>query len=351
MINFKNHILHKNSEARIALRVLDNLPDNVSRTLFIIDDNDSMVGSLTDGDIRRGLLNGLEISHQVKAFMYKTFKFINEGVDNLERIKALRKADLKLIPVLDGSGKISQILDLRKTKTILPASALIMAGGRGERLKPFTDITPKSMLVVGEKPILEHNLDRLISFGISDFFISVKYLKEQIMDYFGDGTSKGINIKYLEESKPLGTLGSLSLIEQIAHEDILVLNSDLLTNVDFEDFYEFYKNESAAMAVVSIPYSVNVPYAVLETKQHEVASFIEKPTYTYYSNGGIYFLKFSLQQYLAKELFYNATDLMHHVISDNSKKLIHYPLLGYWIDIGNHHDYLKAQEDIKHIKF
>lgn len=351
MIKYQEHILLQQEEARTALRVLDKLPDSISRTLFIIDNDNKMVGALTDGDIRRGLLNGLEISQPITAFMNKTFKFIHENENNVEQIKKLRNNSFELIPLLDSQGRIQQILDLTKTYTILPVTALIMAGGRGERLRPFTDKTPKPMLMVGNKPIIEYNIDRLISYGVSEIYISVNYLKDQIMEYFGDGSKKGISIKYLIEDAPLGTLGAMSLINEARHDDILVMNSDILTNIDFEDFFQLYQNQSAQMAVASIPYSVNVPYAVLATDKHAVTSFIEKPTYTYYSNGGIYLLKFNLKSYIKPGSFFNATDLMDAIIANNNSTLVHYPLLCYWLDIGKHHDYMKAQDDIKHLNF
>ena len=171
------------------------------------------------------------------------------------------------------------------------------------------------------------------------------------MDYFGDGSSRGIRITYLEETDPLGTLGALSMIKKISHDDILVMNSDLLTNINFEDFYQFYKSQAASMAVTSIPYEINVPYAVLGIKNHEVISFEEKPVYTYYSNGGIYLMQFGLQVFAKKQEFFNATDLMDIIINDIDHKLVHYPLLSYWLDIGKHADYIRAQEDIKHLNF
>lgn len=348
MIKYQEHMLQENNEARVALRILDELSDNVSRTLFIISLKGKLLGSLTDGDIRRGLLNGLEISDPVATFMNRDFKSIKQGGNNLEVIRDFKKNDIYLIPIVDNDFIITSILNLKKTQTILPISALIMAGGRGERLKPFTDTIPKPMLLVGGKPIIEHNIDRLISFGISEIYISVKYLKEYIFDYFGDGSKKGISIKYIEEDEPLGTLGAFALMDQINHDDLLVMNSDILTNIDFEDFFKFYKKSNSSMAVASIPYNVSIPYAVLQTNDHKVSSFIEKPTYTYYSNGGIYLIKFNLKKHLEKGTFLNATDLMEKVIKDHNG-LIHYPLLGYWLDIGKHQDYIKAQEDITHI--
>lgn len=351
MHNKEQHIVNHNSQARVALKALDVLEDNVSRTLFVINDATKLVGSLTDGDIRRGLLNGKEISEPISVFMNTNFKFLKNSEDNLELIRQYRKAEISLIPLIDDDQHLIEVLDLKKMRTKLPLAALIMAGGRGERLKPLTEVTPKPMLKIGEKPIIEHNIDRLISYGIKDVYISVKYLKDQIINYFGNGSDKGINIYYIEEDEPLGTIGALSLIESLPYEDILVMNSDLLTNIDFEDFYNFYKNNKAKMALASVPYHVNIPYAVLETSGHVISSFSEKPSYTYYSNGGIYLLKFNLKDLFEKGVFFNATDLMDKVMLNEDSCLIHYPLLGYWLDIGKHQDFIKAQEDIKHINF
>ena len=206
------------------------------------------------------------------------------------------------------------------------------------------------MLKVGEKPIIEHNIDRLISYGIKEIYISVNYHKEQIMDFFGDGSAKGISIKYIEENEPLGTLGCLSLIDDISEENLLVMNSDLLTNIDFEDFYQFFIEKHADMVLASVPYIVSVPYAVLETEQQRVKSFSEKPTYTYYSNGGIYLIKTKLKSKLRKGVFYNATDLMEEVLQESETSLVHFPILDYWLDIGKHQDFTKAQEDIKSVR-
>ena len=197
-----DHVISANVAARAALQALDNLPEHSRRTLFVTNDNGILVGTLTDGDIRRGLLNGLEISEGVTSFIKKTYRFLEKGEDSIEKIKAFKNSDIYLVPVVDQDKKLIEILDLLKTSTLLPLTALIMAGGRGERLKPLTDGTPKPMLQVGGKPIIEHNIDRLISFGISEVFISVKYLKEQIMDYFGDGSKKELASNTLRKQNP-----------------------------------------------------------------------------------------------------------------------------------------------------
>ncbi len=351
MINSQQHIVIVHQEARVALRCLDSLPDRVSRTLFVVNDSNQLVGSLTDGDIRRGLLNGLEISYPIEAFMNVNFKTLKASDQNLDLIKAYRKAEIQLVPLIDDESHLLEVLDLKKTRTLIPVAALIMAGGRGERLRPLTDSQPKPMLKVGDKPIIEHNVDRLISYGIKEIYISVKYLKEQIMDFFGDGSCKGVNIHYIEETEALGTLGALSLIDELPYEDLLVMNSDILTNIDFEDFYQSFKDHNASMALASIPYQVKVPYAVLDTVDHRVVAFKEKPNYTYYSNGGIYLLKVELKSLLQKGSYFNATDMMDLLITKKQYSLMHYPLLSYWLDIGKYEDFTKAQEDIKHLNF
>ncbi len=344
-----NHIINIAESAREALRILSSLPDNSSLTLFVVDDNELLKGTVTDGDIRRGLLNNLEISQSIGFFMNPDFKYVTNSLSYTLDLKDFRNQGLGLIPLLDINKKLLEIIDLKKRKAALPITALIMAGGRGERLKPLTDTLPKPMLLIGDKPIIEHNIDRLISFGVKNFYISVRYLKESIISYLGDGSSKGVKISYIEEANPLGTIGSITKLNNINHEDILVMNSDILTNIDFEDFYNSYKNQNSDMMLASIPYIVAVPYAVLTTKDQFIQNFEEKPTYTYYSNGGIYLMKFSLKNKLVMDECCNATDLMDILLQEQKNALTHYPILGYWLDIGKHSDYLKAQEDIKHI--
>lgn len=343
------HIINIAQSAREALRILSSFSDNSSLTLFVVDDNDLLMGTITDGDIRRGLLNDLEISQSIGLFMNSNFKYVTSSSNITVDLKKFRDQGIGLIPLLDSKKKLIEIIDLKKRKAALPITALIMAGGRGERLKPLTDTLPKPMLLIGEKPIIEHNIDRLISFGVMNFYISVRYLKEEIISFLGDGSTKGVKIFYIEETDPLGTIGSITKLEHINHEDILVMNSDILTNIDFEDFYNSYKLQNSDMMLASIPYVVAVPYAVLNTKDNFIESFAEKPTYTYYSNGGIYLMKFSIKNKLVNGEFCNVTDLMEILLQEQRNSLTHYPILGYWLDIGKYSDYVKAQEDIKHI--
>tara|TARA_R110002020_G_scaffold12422_23_gene45612 strand:- start:113 stop:1159 length:1047 start_codon:yes stop_codon:yes gene_type:complete len=346
--NYKDHLLLTESTIREALIKLQDLAKDA--ILFVVDDEDKLLGSLTDGDIRRGLIDGVEVTDNVNKIIQPNPKFIRKGEKNLEKIIEYREGNYRILPVLDDNNIVVTVINFRLIRSYLPVDAVIMAGGKGTRLRPLTEHTPKPLLKVGSKPIMEHNLDRLALYGIDDFWISVKYLGEQIEDYFGNGSQKNINLSYVWEDKPLGTVGAVSKIDDFSHDYVLLTNSDLLTNLDYEHFFLDFKNNDADLAVVTIPYQVNIPYAVLETNNGHVVNFKEKPTYTYYSNGGIYLIKKSALKYLPKESFFNATDLMEKLIEDG-KKVVSYPLSGYWLDVGKHEDFEKAQRDIEQIKF
>jgi dTDP-glucose pyrophosphorylase len=348
MRSYKEHLILIGSKIKKALEILDVLAQDA--ILFVIDNNNRLIGSLTDGDVRRGLLNNYTIEDKVDQIIQPNPRFIRKGDYDIQKIVQYREEDFRIIPVLDDYHKIVNVINFRNIKSYLPIDAVIMAGGRGQRLQPLTDSTPKPLLKVGEKPIMEHNLDRLVKYGIDDFWVSVKYLGEQIENYFGSGINKNINIKYIWENEPLGTIGAVSKIENFKHDYVLITNSDLLTNVDYEHFFLEFIKEEADLAVLTIPYQVNIPYAVLETKDNTIKSFKEKPTYTYYSNGGIYLMKREVLKYIPKDKFYNATDLMEDLIKNNLK-LISYPFSGYWLDVGKHEDFKKAQNDLNNIKF
>jgi dTDP-glucose pyrophosphorylase len=328
-----------------ALKKLD--MDKSNQTLFVLDENKRLIGTVTDGDIRRGLIRGLNINTEIQQYSYPDFSFIT-GKINVSEIQRLKKEGIRVLPKLNAIGQIEKVYSLSRLYSILPIHAMIMAGGRGERLRPLTDHTPKPMLPLGNKPIIEHNIDRLISFGIETITISVRYLSDQIINYFGDGSAKCISINYVEEDVPLGTIGSLSLIENFEHEAVLVLNSDVFTSIDFEGFYLAFENANADMAVASIPYSVDIPYAIMELNENSIVNFEEKPKNTYYANAGIYLIKKEYISLIPKNTFYNATDLMKQIILSKGK-LVHSPITGYWIDIGQHDDYNKAKEIIRHL--
>jgi dTDP-glucose pyrophosphorylase len=348
MINFKQHLLSLDSTIKLALIRLNQLAKDA--ILFVVDNNNKLIGSLTDGDIRRGLIKGITIDHNVLDVIQKNPRFVRKGESNLKKIIEYREGNYRIIPVIDKDDEVVNIINFRFFKSYLPIDAVVMAGGRGERLRPLTDNTPKPLLKIGNKPIIEHNIDRLVSYGVDDFWLSVRYLGEQIQEYFNDGSKKNIKTEYIWETEPLGTIGAISKVENFEHDYILVTNSDILTNLDYEDFFLTFLDSGADLSVVTIPYDVKIPYAVLETDNSHVLSFKEKPIYTYYSNGGIYLMKKEVLSLIPKDVFFNATDLMETLIKKNFK--VHsYPLRGYWLDIGKHEDFERAQRDINKIKF
>ncbi|WP_268034979.1 nucleotidyltransferase family protein [Algoriphagus sp. PAP.12] len=348
MQTFHRHILNIDSTVKEALQQLDTLASDA--ILFLVDQENKLFGSLTDGDLRRGFIKGLDFETHLSKFIQTNPKYIQQGKYDLKEIIELRKRHFSIFPVVNHQLQIINVVNFKQQKSYLPIDTLIMAGGRGERLKPLTDHTPKPLLKIGEKPIVEHNIDRLISYGVDDIWLSVRYLGDQLVEHFGDGSQKGVRIKYVWEEEPLGTAGALGLVDDFVHDHILMMNSDLLTNIDFEDFYMFFQKEEADFAVACIPFQVNVPYAVMDTENKRVTGLKEKPTYTHYSNGGIYLMKKEIIDYFPKEKYFNATDLMELLISQG-KKVVAYPLVGYWLDIGKHEDYNKAQQDFHQIKF
>ncbi|HTQ63445.1 MAG TPA: nucleotidyltransferase family protein [Puia sp.] len=349
MKDWKENIISQDYSIREALSRLNELAI-ASGVLFIADSGGRLLGSLTDGDIRRGLLNDKSVTDKVTTVMNDRCKRIFKNDIGNEQITQLRAKGIKFAPVVDEKEVIVLVLDLEAYKEIIPVDAVIMAGGRGERLLPLTKDIPKPLLKVGNKPIIEHNIDRLAQFGIKNIHICINYLGSLIENYLGNGQQKELFIKYIREKEPLGTIGGLSLAEAFEKETILVMNADLLTNMDYGNFYNEFVSSGADMAVATVPHHVDLPYAILELDENRVISLQEKPRYTYFANAGIYLIKTSLLNYIRKNDFCNATDLMEMVIAEK-KKLINYPILEYWLDIGRASDFQKAQEDIRHLGF
>ena len=348
MIRYKDHLIHIDSTIKQALTKLNFLAKDA--ILFIVNDNNELIGSLTDGDIRRGFLKGVKLEGNINGLYRKNPKFIKKEDFNLNELVKLRNLNYKIFPVINNKNVIINVVNFRKLKSYIPVDAVIMAGGKGSRLLPLTANTPKPLLKVGEKPIIQHNLDRLTSFGIDNFWISINYLGKLIQDYISSEINENITINYIKEDTPMGTIGSLSKVNNFIHNYILLTNSDIITNIDYEEFFLDFIKKDADISVATVPYKVSIPYGVLESTNGHIMSFVEKPTYTYYSNAGIYLIKKEILKHLPKNLYYNTTDLIEKLIS-NKNKVISFPLSCYWMDIGQYDDYKKANRDIDNIKF
>jgi dTDP-glucose pyrophosphorylase len=346
MNDYNKYIISVSATIMDALVALNQLSSDVL-TLFVLNENGSMVGTLTDGDIRRKLIEGYTLTDNIAIAMHTTFQYINDCKINVEDIKRFKELNITLLPCLNNEKHIVRVYNLKKRNSILPVDAVLMAGGKGERLRPLTEKVPKPLLKIGDKAIIDYNVDRLISYGIEHINVTVNYLKEQIEEHF-EAVRDGVKVNCVKEPSFLGTIGSVRLVETFYNDTILLMNSDLFTNINYEDFYLHFLNNDADMSVAGVPYSVSVPYGIFELNGREIHGVKEKPIYNYYANAGIYLIKKSLLDLIPKDTFFNATDFMEMMIAQRHK-VIRFPLTGYWIDIGKHEDYKKAQELVKHL--
>lgn len=316
--------------------------------LFVVDENNRMVGTLTDGDSRRALIAGASVNDVAEKVMHRNFNYIRfDDIQNVEKIRHQKEMLMKLVPVLDSDYRIVDVINLDKYKTRLPIDAVLMAGGKGERLRPLTEKTPKPLLKVGGKAIIDHNIDRLINYGVKHINVTVNYLGEQLEEHFLVPRGE-VKVQTVREPKFLGTIGSIKFVKEFLNDTILVMNSDLFTNINYEDFYLHFKEHDAEMSVAAVPYTVSVPYGIFDLKGRDIQGLIEKPTYNYYANAGIYLLKRSALEEIPGDTFFNATDLIEKLIS-KKKKVIRFPLNGTWIDIGNPREYQKANDLVAHM--
>lgn len=333
---------------RQALKVLNDV-GTTEQTLFVIDAGLRVVGTLTDGDVRRGLVNGAALEDSVVKIMHRDFQSLRE-VDryDVKLLKLLREKEIYNLPVLDADGRYVDSVNLLQKKTFLPIDAVIMAGGRGERLRPLTLTTPKPLLPVGNKAIIDHNVDRLISYGVEHISVTVNYLAEQLEEHYKE-PHEGVRVECVREPKFLGTMGAVRLVKEFHNDVVLVMNSDLFTDIDFEDMYLHFIENNADMSIAAVPYTVSIPFGICDLDGRDVKGIVEKPTYNYYANAGIYMLRREVINMIPENEFYNATDLIDALVK-NGSKVIRYPLKGTWIDIGTLSEYQKAKDLAKHMK-
>lgn len=318
------------------------------QTLFVIDDTEKIVGTLTDGDIRRALIAGVELKDAVEKAMHTNFKFVREGQNDAKLLKEFREKQIFFVPVLDNEGHIVKVCNLIKYRNFLPVDAVLMAGGKGERLRPLTEKTPKPLLPVGDKAIIDHNVDRLISFGIKHISVTVNYLGEQLEEHFREPRNE-VQIQTVREPKFLGTIGSIKFVPQFYNDTVLVMNSDLFTNINYEDFYLHFKDHDADMSVAAIPYDVDIPFGILNLEGRNITGLSEKPHYGYYANAGIYLIKKSAFDLIPEDTMFHSTDLLEALVSAG-RKVIRFPLGGIWIDIGTPLEYKRANDLVKYMR-
>lgn len=345
---FSKFIISNTSTILDALKAINSIGNRDALTLFIVDANNAVIGTLTDGDIRRSLINGDQLDAIVDTIAHKAFAYLKAGAYDVKQIHTAKEKGIELLPVLNDQMQIVDVVNLKKQKSYLPIDAVLMAGGKGERLSPLTEKTPKPLLNVGDKCIIDYNIDRLINYGVRHLSVTVNYLKEQLEEHFAEPRNN-VQVKTVREPKFLGTIGSIKFVENFYNDTVLLMNSDLFTNIDYEDFFLHFKEHNADMSIAAVPYTISVPYGIFKLDGRNVKGVLEKPTYNYYANAGIYLIKRELLDLIPEGEFFNATDFME-MLMKNGYKVIRFPLNGTWIDIGNPQEYQKAKELVKHIK-
>lgn len=340
--------LNKNATIIEALKKIDELSNNATRIAFVVDEDRKVIGSVSDGDCRRGLINGKKLNSPVTDIMNSKFTSLIKDVYDVDTIQKIRKLGLKYVPELNKDGTLFAIRDFTNEKSYVPVDAVLMAGGKGERLRPLTLDTPKPLLKVADKPIIDYNIDNLINCGINHINVTVNYLAEQIEEHFLKPINE-VQVKTVREPKFLGTIGSIKFVKEWYNDTILLMNSDLFTNIDIEAFYLHFLKHDADMSVAGVQYNVNIPYGIFELENtREIKGITEKPSYHYYANAGIYLIKRSLLDLIPDNEFFDATDFIDLLIKNN-KKVIRFPITGYWIDIGKPDDFKNVQEFARNI--
>ncbi len=343
----KNYLIQENTTIQEALRIIDK---GAMRIAIVLDEDTRVIGTLSDGDIRRGLLNGLSLEDNIEHIYYKepTLANINDSKELIIQ-KAIRR-QIYQIPIVDNDGKLVKIEEL---SNLLKTNAknnrvILMAGGLGTRLRPLTENLPKPLLKVGNKPILETIIENFAKYGFINITISVNYKADMIKEYFGDGSKLGVNIDYVEESKRLGTAGALSLIKERPQEPFFVMNADLLTNVNFEHLLDFHMMEHSVATMCVREFDYQVPYGVIEMDGSRIVSIEEKPVHKFFVNAGIYMLSPQVFEYIPKNEFYDMPTLFEDIIKDRLKS-ISFPVHEYWLDIGRIDEFEKANKEFTEV--
>lgn len=335
----KSRVITAKGSVRDALRSLNSLSGQ-SMTLFVTGDDDILLGTVTDGDIRRALINGVNLDDSVDKVMHRDFMALRPEDNKYLKVAEARKRRIELLPVLEN-GRLKEIIDLRKLRTALPLDAVLMAGGRGERLRPLTLDTPKPLLHVGGKAIIDYNVDELAANGVENIFVTVNYLKEKIISHF-EGSRNPV-VTCVEEPRRLGTMGSLALVKGLTHDNVLVMNSDLLTTLDFEAMFLQHEKEKADFTMAAVPYTVSVPFAILHTDGLDLKALEEKPTFNYFANAGVYIMRRELVADIREGEYLDAPDFAEQLIAQG-RKVQYFPVNGIWIDIGSPDDFRYANE-------
>ncbi len=326
-----------------ALAIIDS---GAMKICIVLDDNKKLIGTISDGDIRRGLLRGVQLTDSIDKIICKTplTAYIHETKEEI--LAKATKHKIYQIPILNSDNSVVGMEDIGEliSQTTQPNKVILMVGGKGVRLKPLTDFTPKPLLQIGGQPILENIIRNFAKYGFNNITLCVNHMSELIEDYFKDGNQLGVNISYIKESTPKGTAGSLKCLENL-NEPILVMNGDLLTKINFLHLLNYHQQNDSFATMCIREFDFQVPYGVVKVNENQqIIGISEKPTKKFYVNAGIYVLHPDALSFIKDDEHLNMPQLFQRILNNN-RKTYSFPLREYWLDIGQHMDYQKAQDD------
>jgi dTDP-glucose pyrophosphorylase len=340
-IDLSKFVIHSGQSIRHAMECINS---NWREVSLVTDKEHRVIGLITDGDIRRGFLSGLTMESPATKVMTRTFLSVGPEADRSTVLDMMMARSIRHVPVLDKDGKLFGIHFLEELigKTVKPNLAVIMAGGKGIRLRPLTENCPKPMIRVAGRPILERVILHLVGYGIREIYLSINYLGDMIEQYFGDGASFGCSIKYLREKKSLGTGGPLSLLSEQPNYPLIVMNGDQVTQVDIAKLLDFHEQEKVEATIAVKPYQVEIPFGVVRHNGGRLVELQEKPTADYLINTGIYVLNPGVLPLIPKNEEFPITGLFDLMLDRKMQVGVHC-IEEEWIDVGRHDDLRKAK--------
>ncbi len=318
--------------------------------VLVTDEQRKLLATVTDGDVRRAILASVDLIAPVQVLIGRSEHPVPltapAGTSQEEIVRSMRQAGVRHLPVLDNQGRVVDLAllgDVQPLPTV-PVAAVVMAGGFGTRLRPLTEEVPKPMLPIGDRPLMERIIVQLRDAGIRQVNVTTHHQRERIIGYFGNGEAFGVQMTYVNEDRPLGTAGALGLMPR-PDVPVLVINGDILTEVDFRAMIAFHQEHKADMTVGVRQYTLQVPYGVIECEGPHVSGLTEKPQLRFLVNAGIYLLEPTVHKYIRSDRQFDMTELIQCLLDDR-QCVVSFPIHEYWLDIGQHPDYVQAQEDV-----
>jgi len=319
--------------------------------LLVTDSERHLLGTVTDGDIRRSLLRGLSLDNPISDSMNTSPVITNEGTTASAQLALMRKNSIFHLPVVDDDNRVIGLVgigDLIELPGPRDNIVIVLAGGLGTRLRPMTDETPKPLLPIGGRPILETIIDQLASQGFSRICLSVNYKSEMVRDHFGDGSGFDVDISYLEEESRMGTAGPLSLIDSPSEKPIIVMNGDLLTKLNFNALLTYHEENSSDITVCVREFDMQIPFGVVEFEGSHIHGIVEKPVHQFLVNAGIYVIEPEILKHVPEQRYFDMPDLIRSVIAERGSVLA-FPVHEYWLDIGRIEDMGRAASEFSSV--